>query len=62
MLAHEACAILAARRYEDVRNNDGGQERLEILLVLFLAFVVLVALLTILGPQIEDLVQRTTGR
>lgn len=42
--------------------HDSGQERLEILLVLFLLFVVIFALLTVLGPQIQDLVQRVTGR
>ena len=42
--------------------HNGGQEGMEILLVLFLAFVLIVALLTILGPQIEDLVFRATGR
>ncbi len=42
--------------------HDGGQERMEIVLILFLTFVLIVALLTILGPQIEDLVLRVTGR
>ncbi len=42
--------------------RGGGQERGEIVLVIFLAFVLIVALLTILGPQIEELVLRATGR
>jgi hypothetical protein len=43
--------------------NDGGKpETTEVILVVFLALVVLVALLTILGPQIEAFVQRVTGR
>lgn len=43
-------------------SDDGGEERTEVLLVVFLGFVLVFALLTILGPQIESLVHGLTGR
>lgn len=56
------CAILWLRRCVSVQSNDSKPDALEIILVLFLTLVVIVALLTILGPQIEALVFRLTGR
>lgn len=46
----------------NVQSNDSRPDVLEIILVLFLAMVVGIALLTVLGPQIETLVFRLTGR
>ncbi len=45
-----------------MHSNDSKPDALEVALVLFLTVVVIVALLTILGPQIEALVFRLTGR
>ncbi len=42
--------------------SNGGYEPMELALVIFLAFVVIVALLTILAPQIETLVHTVTGK
>lgn len=42
--------------------DDRGLEPMEVALVVFLAFVVVVALLTILSPQIETLVESVTRR
>jgi hypothetical protein len=46
----------------DVESGNGKPEALEIILVIFLALVVIVALLTVLGPQIEAIVFHLTGR
>ena len=43
-------------------SKKSGRERAEVLLVVFLTFVAIIAILTILGPQIDSLVQRITGR
>lgn len=43
-------------------NDDSGQERLEVVLVVFLLFVLIIALLTILSPQIEGMVQTIVSR
>jgi len=45
-----------------VHAEDGGQELLELLLIAFLVAVVLIAVLTILGPQIDSAVHSLTGR
>jgi|GEM_PF-6871945 len=42
--------------------NGSKPEPLEVALVVFLFFVIIIALLTILGPQIEALVYSLTGR
>lgn len=56
------CAILSRGRGAIVQSNDSKPDAREVLLVLFLATVVVVALLTVLGSQIETLVFRLTGR
>jgi hypothetical protein len=45
-----------------VHGNDNGTDRREAALVLFLIFVIIVAALTILGPQIQSTVHGLTGR
>ena len=45
-----------------MESNDSKPSASEIILVIFLATVIVVALLTIFGPQIETLVFRLTGR
>jgi Flp pilus assembly pilin Flp len=45
-----------------VESNDNGPDKIEVALVLFLVFVVIIAILTILGPQIESFVRTATGR
>jgi hypothetical protein len=45
-----------------VANNESKPDIMEIALIVFLILVVIVAVLTILGPQIEGMVQRMTGR
>lgn len=42
--------------------NESRPEPLEVALVIFLIFVIIIALLTILGPQIEALVYALTGK
>ncbi len=43
-------------------SNQNKPETIEVVLVVFLTLVVIVAVLTILGPQIETLVHSLTGR
>ena len=43
-------------------NNTSRPEPMEVALVIFLVLVVVFALLTILGPQIEAFVYSLTGR
>jgi hypothetical protein len=45
-----------------VPGNDSGTDRREAALVLFLVFVIIVTVLTILGPQIQSTVYNLTGR
>jgi Tfp pilus assembly major pilin PilA len=45
-----------------VDNNDNRPDKMEIALVIFLVCVVIIAVLTILGPQIESVVRTATGR
>ena len=42
--------------------NDDGIDRREAALVLFLVFVIIIAALTILGPQIQSTIYGLTGR
>jgi hypothetical protein len=42
--------------------NDSQPDIMEIVLVVFLTLVVIIAILTILGPQIESFVRTATGR
>ena len=43
-------------------SGDGKPEASDVILVIFLTLVVIVALLTVLGPQIEAIVFGLTGR